>query len=176
MNIDDLTPPPPCTAFTINQIRLSSDWLDPATTGMAPATYYDNNTGAGVAIDGVPDSVPSTPVATWKQVSGGQGSIVQVVDVTIGAGQLSNYYKDDQIVDPDDTGDGRSFGDAGFAVDDPAGQVSAETLTFFLDPDQPNLGLTYQSYYANPLEVAVTAQSYGPHYYVYIPLLSKDTP
>ena len=61
-------------------------------------------------------------------------------------------------------------------VDDPAGQVSAETLTFFLDPEQPNLGLTYQSYYANPLEVVVTAQVYGPRYYVYVPLVSKDPP
>ena len=176
VDIGDLTPPPLCTTLTINHVRLSSDWLDPATTGMAPTTYYDNNTGAGVAIDGSPDSVPSTPVATWKQVSGGQGSIVQVVDVTVGAGQLSNYYKDDQTVDPDDTGDGRSFGDAGFVVDDPAGQVRAETLTFFLDPEQPNLGLTYQGYYVNPLEIVVTAQSYGSLYYVYIPLLSKDTP
>jgi hypothetical protein len=143
---------------------------------MAPATYYDNNTGAGVAIDGVPDSVPLIPVTTWKQVSGRQGSIVQVVDVTIGAGQLSNYYRDNQAVDPNDTGDGRSFGDAGFVVDDPAGQVSAETLTFFLDPDQPNLGSTYRSYYENPLEVVASAQSYGLHYYVYLPLLLRDSP
>jgi len=173
MNIDDLAPPPPCTTLTIEQVRLSSDWLDPTTTGMAPATYYDNNSGAGVAIDGAPDSVPPAPVTTWKQVSGGQGSIVQVVEVTVGAGQLANYYLDDQTVDPDDTGDGRSFGDAGFAVDDPAGQVCAETLTFFLDPDLPNMGLTYQSYYANPLEVVVAAQGYELHYYVYAPLVSR---
>ena len=176
LNIDDLTPPPPCTALTINQVRLSSDWLDPSTTGMAPATYYDNNAGAGVTIDGVPDSVPSSPVTAWKQVSGGQGSIVQVVDVTMGAGQLSNYYLDNQTVDPNDTGDGRSFGDAGFAVDDPAGQISAETLNFFLNPAQPNLGPSYQSYYANPLQFLVTAQSYEPRYYVYMPLLSKRSP
>ncbi len=176
MNISDLTPPPPCTALAINQIRLSSDWLDPATTGMAPATYYDNNGGAGVAIDGSPDSVPPTPVTTWKQVSGGQGSIVQVVDVAIGGGQLANYYEDDQTIDPEDTGDGRAFGDAGFVVNNPAGQISAETLHFFLDPAQPNLGSTYQSYYANPLEFVAAAQSYGPRYYVYIPLLLRGSP
>jgi len=176
MNIDDLAPPPPCTALSINEVRLSSDWLDPATTGMAPAIYYDNNGGAGLAIDGVPDNVPSSPVTTWKQVSGGQGTIVQVVDVTVGAGQLSNYYKDDQAVDPNDTGDGRSFGDAGFVVDDPAGQVSAEMITFFLDAGQPNVGLTYQSYHENPLEVVTTAQSYGLRYYVYVPLVSTDSP
>ena len=174
MNIDVLTWPP-CTPLTINQIRLSSDWLDPTITGMAPATYYDNNNEAGVAIDGVPDSVPPSPVTTWKQVSGGQGSIVQVVDVSMGSGQLSNYYKDDETVDPNDTGDGRSFGDAGFVVEDPSGQIGAEVLTFFLDPNQPNLGLTYQSYYANPLEIVVTGQSHGPLHYVYLPLLAKDT-
>ena len=175
IEIGDLTPPPTCTALTINQVRLSSDWLDPTSTGMAPATYYDDNSGVGVAIDGVPDSVPSTPVTTWKQVSGGQGSIVQVVDVTIGGGQLSNYYRDNQAVDPDDTGDGRSFGDAGFVVDDPAGQVSAETLTFFLDPEEPNLGLTYRSYYENPLEVVASAQSYGVQHYVYVPLVVRGS-
>lgn len=176
MNMSDLTPPAPCTAITINQIRLSSDWLDPTATGMDPATYYDNNSGAGAAIDGSPDSVPSTPVSTWKQVSGGQGSIVQVVDVTIGGGQLANYYKDDETIDPDDTGDGQSFGDAGVVVNNPAGQVSAETLNFFLDPAQPNLGSIYQSYYANPLEFVTTAQSYEPRYYVYIPLLVQVSP
>jgi hypothetical protein len=176
ISMDDLTPPPGCNPLTINQVRLSSDWLDPTSSGMAPAIYYDDNTGAGIAIDGVPDSVPATPVSTWKQVSGGQGSIVQVGDVTIGGGQLTNYYKDDQAVDPDDTGDGRSFGDAGFVVDDPAGQVSAETLTFFLDADQPNLGLTYRGYYENPLEVVVTAQGYGPTYYVYLPLVARGSP
>jgi len=81
------------------QVRLSSDWLDPNTSGMAPAVYYDDNTSAGVTIDGVPDSVPATRVTAWKQVSGGQGSIVQVVDVAIGAGQVANYYKDDQALD-----------------------------------------------------------------------------
>jgi hypothetical protein len=161
LNLDDLTPPSPCTEPAIIQIRMSKEWLDSAATGMAPATHYDNNNGAGVAIDGSPDSVPVTPVTTWKQVSGGQ---------------VDNYYPDDQAVSPTDTGDGRSFGDAGFVVTGPAGQVSAETLTFFLDPDQPNLGFTYQSYYANPLEIVVTAQSCGPPYYVYIPLLTKDTP
>ena len=176
MNIDDLTPPPPCTKLTIGQVRLSSDWLDPATSGMAPAVYYDDNVGTGVAIDGAPDSVPSTPITTWKQVSGGQGSIVQVVDVAIGAGQLTNYYKDDLTFDSGDTGDGRSFGDAGFVVDDPGGQVSAETVTFFLGPGQPNVGSAYYGYYANPLEVLAIAQSYGALYHVYIPVLFRDLP
>jgi hypothetical protein len=176
MNIDDLTPPPPCTAITIDQIRLSSDWLDPAASGMAPTTYYDDNTPAGVTIDGVPDSVPAMPAAAWKQVGGGQGSIVQVVDVTIGAGQVANYYRDDQALDPNDTGDGRSFGDAGFVVSDPGGQVSAETVTFFLGPELPNVGTTYYEYYANPLQVTATAQSYGVRYYVFLPLAARDSP
>jgi len=176
MNIDDLTPPPPCTKLTIGQVRLSSDWLDPNTSGMAPAVYYDDNVGTGVAIDGAPDSVPSTPMTTWKQVSGGQGSIVQVVDVAIGAGQLTNYYKDDLTFDSGDTGDGRSFGDAGFVVTNPGGQISAEMVTFFLGPELPNVGTTYYEYYANPLQVTATAQSYGVRYYVFLPLVARDSP
>lgn len=160
VDVDGFEPPEPCTSIDINWIRLSHDWLDPTTTGMAPATYYDGNTPDGVPVDGVSDSVPSTPANDWLQLSGGQGSVVQVVDVSLGGGTLSNYYKDDQALDPDDTGDGQSFGDAGLRVYTPTGQVELGTFVFVLEPAQPNVGATYQDYLANPLEVTVTAQTY----------------
>lgn len=160
VDVDGFVPPEPCTSIDINWIRLSHDWLDPAATGMAPATYYDGNTPNGVLVDGVDDSVLSTPANAWLQISGGQGSVVQVMDVALGGGTLSNYYKDDQALDPDDTGDGQSFGDAGLRVDTPSGQVELGMFVFALEPAQPNVGATYQGYLANPLEVTVTAQTH----------------
>lgn len=172
LSAEDLAPPDPCQQVDINWVRLSNDWLDPTVSGMAPATYYDSNTPGGVPIDGQADEVSPTPHSTWLQVSGGQGSTVQVADITLGGGSLSNYYKDDLSEDPDDTGeDGQSFGDAGFRVDAPAGQATVALLTFILGPSQPNVGATYQEYYDHPLQVAVMAQ--GAVHRVYVPLAHR---
>jgi hypothetical protein len=160
VNLDEFEPPPICETFSVDALRVSNDWRDPAVTGMAPATYFDSNLPGGVPLDGNPDSVPTTPLATWSQVSGGRGSTVQVADVALGGGTISNYYLDDGTVDPGDTGDGRSFGDAGFLVVEPSGQIDLELLNFVLDPGQPALGETYRDYYANPLQVAASAQTY----------------
>jgi hypothetical protein len=160
VNLASLDPPDICTSIDINWLRFSSDWLDPTATGMAPMTYYDSNTPGGVPVDGIPDAVPQTPLTGWYQTSGALGSTVQVVDVLPGGGSLWNYYKDDQTQDPEDTGDQKSFGDAGFGVDAPSDQVAFEILIFVLDPAQPNIGATYSSYHTHPLEVTAAAQSY----------------
>jgi hypothetical protein len=174
VNVDDFEPPAICSSIELKAMRISVDWLDPAITGMTPATYYDDNVPGGVPIDGSPDTVPATPATTWEQVSGGQGSVVQVVDVTLEGGTLTNYYKDDQTTDPEDTGDGQSFGDAGLRVEDPAGEVQVGLLNFVLDPGQPNVGALYRGYYENPLEVTVVAQ--GGVHRLYLPLLCKKSP
>jgi hypothetical protein len=172
LNVADFEPPPFCQQIDINSFRLSNDWLDPALTVMAPATYYDSNTPGGVPIDGVSDIVLSTPAADWQQVSGGQGSTVQVADITLEGGVLSNYYKDDQTVDPADTGqDHQSFGDAGYRVEAPSGQTSITLLTFVLGPGQPNVGATYHEYYAHPLQVRAIVQ--GGEHTVHLPLLFR---
>jgi hypothetical protein len=161
VDLASLEPPDICTSVDINRLRLSSDWLDPAVTGMAPTIYYDSNTPSGVPVDGIPDAVPETPPTNWNQISGALGSTVQVVDVLPGGGSLWNYYKDDQTSDPEDTGeDHQSFGDAGFGVDAPSDQVAFEILLFVLDAAQPNVGATYSSYHTHPLEVTAAAQSY----------------
>jgi hypothetical protein len=161
VDLASLEPPEFCTSLDINWLRVSSDWLDPSATGMAPTTYYDGNTPGGVSVDGIPDGVPQTPPTDWNQTSGALGTTVQVVDVVPGGGSVWNYYRDDQALDPDDTGeDQRSFGDAGFGVDAPSDQISVELLTFVLEPAQPNVGATYLSYHTDPLEVGATAQSY----------------
>lgn len=175
LGLDDVTVEP-CTSIKVNWIRLSNDWLSPTATGMAPATYYDSNLSPGVPVDGTPDAVPETPPAGWMQVSGALGSVVQVANVALDGGTMTNYYKDDQTFDPADTGqDGRSFGDAGFRVDQPPGQAGVELLTFILGPNQPNVGAIYLDYYDHPLQVRATAQT-QPDHRVYLPLVIKNGP
>ncbi len=160
IDLSTLEPPPFCTSIVVESARVSIDWLDPQVSGMAPAVYYDANTPAGVPIDGSPDAVPGTPFAAWRQVSGGQGSTVSLADMAAGGATLSNYYLDDQALDANDTGDQRSFGDAGARLDDPAGLISIELQTYVLGPDRPNVGALYQSYRDNPLQPEAAAQWY----------------
>ncbi len=167
------TPPPPCTSIHINWLRVSNDWLDPALSGMSPALYFDAQTAAGVSINGSPDSVPATPANAWAQVSGSRGSLVQLTTLALGGGTVSNYYKDDQTPDAADTGDQRSYGDAGFRVDNPTGLVDIAAATFILPPGQPNLGAAYQPYAVNPLQAAVTVQNYAPRYWLFLPLARR---
>jgi hypothetical protein len=160
-DITSFQAPAACNRITIEAVRFSNDWLNPADTGMAPATYYDDNTLAGVAIDGIPDLVATLPANAWKQISGGQGSIVEVTDVVTGGGALSNYYKDDSTYDPQDTGDHQSFGNAGYRVDNPSGIVGLKLMAYVLDPGLPNVGATYRSDYDNPLRATTTQQGYA---------------
>ncbi|MEJ2207796.1 MAG: hypothetical protein P8129_02020 [Anaerolineae bacterium] len=161
LSLDEIPPPEPCGAIRLNWIRLSTDWLNPATTGMTPTIYYDANTPAGVAVDGQPDMVPDLPLSTWKQISGAQGGIVQIALATLEGGEVRNYYKDDATLDGGDTGqDLQSFGDAGFFLNGPSGQVSLGFVTYVLVPDVPNEGALYDDYFENPLRVTARAQDH----------------
>jgi hypothetical protein len=161
---------PLCDSIAINYLRFSFDLLDPVVSGMDPAVYYDSNSGSGLDIDGVPDSVPTTPVNDFIQVSGNQGSTVQVIDVSVGSGTVENYYKDDSAVDPDDTGDQQSFADAGVNIDSPTGLTTFRFQEFILPPSQPNVGSTYQEYYENPLLLGFEVQTFQT---VYLPVVLR---
>jgi hypothetical protein len=173
LNLGDIEPPPFCDSIDVNWLRVSTDWLDPQATGMAPATYYDSNMTSGVPIDGSPDDVPATPLVAWDQVSGALGSTVQIVDVATSAGTLLNYYKDDDTLDPQDSGqDQQSFGDGGVLLETPSGQVTINSLTFVLGPDQPNVGAIYREYYDRPLEAVTTVQL--QRFSIYLPLVARN--
>ena len=69
---------------------------------------------------GLPDTITITPPTRWTQVASTTGAIVNVVNIPAGlGGSQSTYYKDDSTVDSNDTGDQRSYGDAGFQVNNP---------------------------------------------------------
>jgi len=154
----------------LSLVRLSAD-LNEAAVG---SIYYGANTSAGVTIDGVPDNVPTTPVSDWVQASGSSGTFIQVADWTGTGGTASTYYKDDATIDPADTGDKKSYGDAGIRLDNPSKHLQVAISTYVLPPNQPNVGARYCSYIKQPLETRATAQHYTPPRFVYLPAALKN--
>ncbi|MCB8950931.1 MAG: hypothetical protein H6650_02855 [Ardenticatenales bacterium] len=160
VNMQDIGP------IHFDSARLSLDMLNPATSEMAPATYYDSNLATGVPIDGMADNVPPTPPNHWYEVSGAVGSLVHIFDVNPGNGIRTNYYLDNSSIDPDDTGDQRSYGDAGILISAPSpdisiGYVTAAQTTYILPAAQGNVGQTYTDRAHNPLTAAAAAENYG---------------
>lgn len=151
---------PGCDDSNIDLVRFSDDWRNPFESGMQPMTYYDSNTPGGVPVDGSPDSVPTSPVAAWTQVSGALGSLVRVAGISAGGGTASSYYKDKSVTDPADTGDKKSFGDAGYRLDNPNGLVIFAFASYILPANQGNVGGTYAQYRANPLQAMASAQAH----------------
>ena len=152
--------PEECVEFNYEQLKVTEDWQNPALSGMAPMVYFDSNTPIGVPVDGVFDPVPSAPLATWRQVSGLKGSVVEVMNLDGGGAAVYNFYRDSDEEDGADTGDKRSFADAGFQVVDPANPVLISTAHYVLEPLRPNVGATYRQYRSNPLQATATAQDY----------------
>ena len=164
-------------------IRTSFDWVSPTISGIN--TYYDSNTPAGVAIDGVPDPISSTPRLNWFQVNGGAagpgGLVMTVPRVDPRGGTVTNYYKDDNAVDVNDTGDQRSYGDSGLKIDgsfvSPA--IISFTLTAYILPpgSSTNVGTVYFARATQPLQTEVASQCYAPAgncLRVYLPLVIRS--
>lgn len=127
------------------------------------ATYYDANTPSGVPIDGNPDAVPTTPFSPWNQYSHPTlGSVVQVIDPTPLGGTPQTYYKDDDSYDEADTGDHKSYGDAGMLVLDGSANLNFDVWYYILPAGQPNVGASYAAASAQPLQVQTDIQQYAP--------------
>jgi hypothetical protein len=145
--------------LTVDKMRLSLDLADPVTNGLAPVAYYDNNVMEGVPVDGQPDpEVPEQPLVGWQQIDGLFGGFVSLLDVAVGSGQTGTYYLDDDTLDPDDTGDGRSYGDAGFFINNPGGLLQVQQIVYFLSGQQGNQGELFALQAANPLQTGVSLQ------------------
>jgi len=163
----------PLTVVHFDFLRMSLDLLDPAGSGFAPARYYDSN-GADVAIDGVADAVPADPPVNWTQTTGAYGGWVSVNNINPAAGTLANYYLDDNTPDPDDTGDGVSYGDTGFRVDDPNGTVDVGQQLVFLPAGVGNVGAAVSLWAGNPLmtrtaiEIFESSEAFK---FIYMPLV-----
>jgi hypothetical protein len=154
---------------TILGVQVSND-LTPAATG---GSYYDENTAAGVTIDGIGDTVATTPLnQPWRQVSLDSGSTILVYQVGNTGGTLFHYYKDSSTSDPQDTGDTQSFGDSGVGVTRPsARQISFRSVQYILPGRQPNRGVEFFGQFQNPLQLSVQAELNGVD--VYVPLILR---
>ena len=158
------------TPVQVNHARTSLDWSERA----AGTTYYDANNPAGVAVNGSPDVIALTPPTRWTQVTAVTGTVVSVSKIPDGlGGTRSTYYRDDSAIDSDDTGDQRSYGDAGFQVDDPnPGTYVALGHIYFLTGTAGNVGAAYVDYYDVPLQVSVATVT--PVWYIYLPVVIKE--
>lgn len=158
---------------TIESLRFSWDLAEQAVATSTPTTYLDANMSAAVAIDGAPDSVPTQPVPAWRQISHATGTIIMITDLTTAGGTQRNYYTDNSTFDPDDTGDGLSYGDSGFSIESPNTSFNLDTNLLILSPTEENVGAAYAEQLATPPVVAVTLQvPSGPlDRKVYVPLI-----
>lgn len=156
----------------------SLDLLNPTETGMAPATYYDPNMPDGVAIDGVADNVPVSPWHEYSVVSGQLGTIVDVMEVDRGQGHIRNFYIDDSALDDTDTGDGRSYGNAGIGIEranfsTEIGLIRLNQRFYILPGAQGNVGEEYVAKASTPLTV-MTEGEVNPHAnFIYLPAVAR---
>lgn len=153
-------------------IQFSTDFA-PAATG---SWLFSGTAPWGVLVDGVNDSVPSTPASAWWQLQTPYGSVIQVTDLpAIGdpAG-MTYYYLDDSAHDAEDTGDRFHYGDVGVTATSPNSQVTHAYNFYFLPPGSPVVGPTFEAYHANPLEVhsALRGRSLRP-FDIYLPIVAN---
>jgi len=139
------------TDLRVHAIPSVLDFFDysPAASGM---TYTNDRNPGGVTIDGQPDTV-AAGAPTWEKVSGSQGTLTHVWQLTTNVAPLSttNYYYDNSTV-PNPvvqcTGDAFAYGssgtyiNSGIANTDPhngaASYLTATHTLFFESPGQTN--------------------------------------
>jgi hypothetical protein len=162
--------PVPGAPAEVTSLRTSVDWNEQA----LGRVYYDANNPAGVTIDGVPDTIEVSPSSLWTQIAGDADSVVSVSAIPAGLGGTpSTYYKDDSTVDPEDTGDQRSFGDAGLQVQVPTpGVYVTFGQIYIVTGTTANVGSVFAGYYVQPLETSVEPVS--PTWHLYMPLVLNE--
>lgn len=149
----------PIPGLTLQELRISLDLLNPTTSGNAPARYINSNTAtAGVSVDGVPDTVPTT-LAAWSQYNGSLGSIVQLNSVQTTDANAFTYYLDNSSATAADChGTDGAFGESGVRIAPFSGMVTVTQQLYFAPPLSQAAGATYQAYAANPLQTAGSSQ------------------
>jgi hypothetical protein len=145
--------------LTLDEFRISLDLMNPAVSGFATARFHaDTIAAAGVPIDGVPDSVPTT-LAAWTQLNGSHGSVVQLNSVqTTGTSAFTYYLDNASATAADCHGTDGAFGESGVRIAPFAGQVTVRQQLYFAESLSQAAGALYQSYAANPLQAAAASQ------------------
>lgn len=152
---------------SISSGRMSFD-LNVSAVGMKFVSA--NNPEPGFTVDGLANETPNKtvdnvlPSGNWVYVNGSQGTVVHrfPLATTVG-GKRELYFKDSSANDSGDTGDKRSYGDAGINITD--GISPPFTLSYqgyFLGKEQGSsvaaqIALNEQ----NPLQLDFAPQDFG---------------
>lgn len=155
-------------SLRLTNLRLSLDQRDPAAGGVV-TRYRDSQIAADVTIDGLPDAgLPAPTPWSWATLRDGGafgGLALTVPQVNPGSGSVANYYVDNAGggVTGDgtaDTGDNRSFGDAGLRIVNSARTVIGFRLVgYVLPPGAPAGGAAYAQTAAQPLTVTAVEET-----------------
>jgi hypothetical protein len=151
------------SGLTINLARLSLDFNDHA-SGMRFFNPFGNNRN-GLLIDGQQDAFDNSlpDGLNWYMVTGNPGTFVVLVSVPVLGEKRELYYKDNQTVDNDDTGDLKSYGDSGLLVTTTTnitGSLSFDFTTYYLARNQTvDVGDQFKQRALNPLQVTAKEQT-----------------
>jgi hypothetical protein len=156
------------TDLRVHQIPSIMDFIDysPAAAGM---TYRNQLNPAGVAIDGLPDSI-TAGVNGWEQVTAAQGTVTYVATMHSSfTPSLTSYYEDNSTNPTTQcTGDAFAYGASGSYIN---GTIPCT------DPGHgcaDNFDATRTTYYDSPGGTATTAQAHADD--VNQPLQSSAVP
>jgi hypothetical protein len=145
---------PPVGQLELHGLRVSLDLA----SALGEVTYADANIPIGVPVDGLADTVPTAPLPDWRQLTFTEGRAVILRSHPGQPSAATVYYKDDKAQDSADTGDYRSFGDAGAqatTLDDWASAGFPGEMVV-LDQDDPRTAAQLVEQKAHPLVVTVT--------------------
>ncbi len=151
---------PLAPAAKIQNISQTFD-LSPMASGMQ---FFSNKNLTAIPIDGsmTPDAtllnteIDTLPGINWLQVTGAQGTLLNLVEISAIGEERTLSYIDDNANDSSDTGDQMHYGDAGLEVtgDDIEGDFPLGLKSFFLEPNQPSsVGAQLAEFEKNPLTV-----------------------
>ncbi|ODS35688.1 MAG: hypothetical protein A7315_05310 [Candidatus Altiarchaeales archaeon WOR_SM1_79] len=139
-------------------VRISFDFL----SSSSPMTYYDSNNNY-LIIDGELDTLGSTAVPTWTEITGTHATIITLGNFSKLGGTQSLYYNDNFNSDDGPESDYGEYGNNGmFATDSPDGISNVYFSIYFLSAYKENIGTIYANYGNNPLETNISAQSADP--------------
>jgi len=154
--------------LAITQISQTFD-LSEMALGM---NFFSNKNPTAISIDGLPDpdttlintELDTLPGINWLQVTGDQGTLLNLVEISAIGEERTLSYIDDNANDSSDTGDQMHYGDAGIQVtgDDIEGDFPLGLKSFFLEPNQPSsVGAQLAEFEKNPLTVQSSIEDFN---------------
>jgi hypothetical protein len=156
---------PTVSGLTVDLIRLSVDLNERANR----MKFFNKYNPPGFTVDGTADSpIDKTITAppdgiNWFMITGDQGTSLTLMNIPSIGTKRELYYLDDSRTVTDDTGDKKSYGDAGILVTSTAnitGTLSFDFTTYYVEKNQPGaIGEQFKQRAINPLQVKAIKQT-----------------